>query len=126
MITLPDAIRKMTGWPGITDATANRGTITIGNWADVTIFDYDALQDKATYEHPMEFPDRDRMGVGERRRDDGSRKAHWRESRSSVARSGSNVLAPLPDNCSDQCCGGFFPARSIGTDAASLTGFLIE
>ncbi len=35
---------------------ANRGTIDVGNWADVTIFDYDTLEDKATYEKPMEFP----------------------------------------------------------------------
>jgi N-acyl-D-aspartate/D-glutamate deacylase len=56
VLTLPEAIRKMTGWPATRMRLANRGTITIGNWADVTIFDYDALQDKATYEHPMEFP----------------------------------------------------------------------
>ena len=35
---------------------ANRGTIDVGNWADVTIFDYDTIQDRATYEKPMEFP----------------------------------------------------------------------
>ena len=35
---------------------ANRGTIKEGNWADVTIFDLDALDDRATYERPMEFP----------------------------------------------------------------------
>jgi N-acyl-D-amino-acid deacylase len=56
VLTLPDAIRKMTGWPATRLRLANRGTITVGNWADVTIFDYDALQDKATYEKPMEFP----------------------------------------------------------------------
>lgn len=55
-LTLPDAIRKMTGWPATRMRLANRGTITVGNWADVTIFDYDALQDRATYEKPMEFP----------------------------------------------------------------------
>jgi len=56
VLTLPDAIRKMTGWPATRMRLANRGTITVGNWADVTIFDYDALQDRATYEKPMEFP----------------------------------------------------------------------
>jgi N-acyl-D-amino-acid deacylase len=34
----------------------NRGTIKEGNWADVTIFDLEALDDRATYERPMEFP----------------------------------------------------------------------
>jgi N-acyl-D-aspartate/D-glutamate deacylase len=56
VLTLPEAVRKMTGWPATRMRLANRGTIAVGNWADVTIFDYDALQDKATYEHPMEFP----------------------------------------------------------------------
>jgi len=56
VLTLPEAIRKMTGWPATRMKLANRGTIQVGNWADVTIFDYDALQDRATYEKPMEFP----------------------------------------------------------------------
>jgi N-acyl-D-amino-acid deacylase len=56
VLTLPEAIRKMTGWPATRMRLANRGTIQVGNWADVTIFDYDALQDRATYDHPMEFP----------------------------------------------------------------------
>lgn len=56
VLTLPEAIRKMTGWPATRMKLANRGTIQVGNWADVTIFDYDKLEDRATYEHPMEFP----------------------------------------------------------------------
>lgn len=56
VLTLPEAVRKMTGWPATRMRLANRGTIAVGNWADVTIFDYDTLQDGATYERPMEFP----------------------------------------------------------------------
>jgi len=56
VLTLPDAIRKMTGWPATRMRLANRGTIQVGNWADVTIFDYDTIKDNATYEKPMEFP----------------------------------------------------------------------
>jgi N-acyl-D-amino-acid deacylase len=56
VLTLPEAIRKMTGWPATRMRLAGRGTIAVGNWADVTIFDYDKLQDRATYEKPMEFP----------------------------------------------------------------------
>jgi N-acyl-D-amino-acid deacylase len=56
VLTLPDAIRKMTGWPATRMKLANRGTIQVGNWADVTVFDYDALEDRSTYEKPMEFP----------------------------------------------------------------------
>jgi len=56
VLTLTEAIRKMTGWPAARMRLANRGTIDVGNWADVTIFDYDTIEDKATYEKPMEFP----------------------------------------------------------------------
>jgi N-acyl-D-amino-acid deacylase len=56
VLTLEDAIRKMTSWPATRMRLANRGLIKEGNWADVTIFDLDALQDRATYDQPMEFP----------------------------------------------------------------------
>ncbi len=55
-ISLEDAVRKMTSWPATRMRLANRGTIEEGNWADVTIFDLAALDDRATYERPMEFP----------------------------------------------------------------------
>lgn len=35
---------------------ADRGVIPVGAWADVTIFDLDALDNRATYERPREFP----------------------------------------------------------------------
>ena len=56
VLTLEEAVRKMTSWPATRMRLAGRGTIAVGNWADVTIFDLDALQDHATYERPMEFP----------------------------------------------------------------------
>ena len=56
VLTLPEAVRKMTGWPATRMRLAGRGTIAVGNWADVTIFDYDAIQDRATFEKPMELP----------------------------------------------------------------------
>ncbi|MBV6522040.1 MAG: N-acyl-D-glutamate deacylase [Gemmatimonadaceae bacterium] len=56
ILTLEDAIRKMTSWPATRMRLANRGTITKGNWADVVIFDYDTIQDRSTYEKPMELP----------------------------------------------------------------------
>ena len=56
VLTLENAIRKMTSWPATRMRLANRGAIREGNWADVTIFDLDSLQDRATYETPMEFP----------------------------------------------------------------------
>jgi N-acyl-D-aspartate/D-glutamate deacylase len=56
VLTLEDAIRKMTSWPATRMRLANRGAIREGNWADVTIFDLDRLQDRSTYENPMEYP----------------------------------------------------------------------
>ena len=53
VISLPEAIRKMTSWPATRMRLANRGMIKEGNWADVTIFDYDKIQDRATYEQPQ-------------------------------------------------------------------------
>ncbi|MGH7719684.1 MAG: N-acyl-D-amino-acid deacylase family protein, partial [Gemmatimonadaceae bacterium] len=55
-LTLEDAVRKMTSWPATRMRLADRGVIREGAWADVTIFDLDALDDRATYERPAEFP----------------------------------------------------------------------
>jgi N-acyl-D-aspartate/D-glutamate deacylase len=56
VLTLEDAIRKMTSWPATRYRLANRGIIKEGNWADVTVFDYATLDDRATYEQPTLSP----------------------------------------------------------------------
>ena len=56
VITLPEAIRKMTSWPATRLRLESRGTIKEGNWADVVVFDYDKIQDNATYEFPFRPP----------------------------------------------------------------------
>jgi N-acyl-D-aspartate/D-glutamate deacylase len=56
VISLEEAVRKMTSWPATRYRLASRGSIKEGNWADVTIFDLGTLQDGATYEHPTEPP----------------------------------------------------------------------
>ena len=56
VLSLEEAVRKMTSWPATRMRLANRGTIKEGQWADVTIFDLDALDDRATYDDPMAFP----------------------------------------------------------------------
>ncbi len=56
VLTLPEAIRKMTSWPATRMRLANRGIIKEGAWADVTIFDLTKLEDRATYDHPTEYP----------------------------------------------------------------------
>ena len=56
VLTLEEAVRKMTSWPATRMRLADRGMIKQGLWADVTIFDLDKLQDRATYDEPMAFP----------------------------------------------------------------------
>jgi N-acyl-D-aspartate/D-glutamate deacylase len=56
VLTLPEAIRKMTSWPAERMRIADRGLLRPGMWADVVVFDYDSIQDRATYERPTEFP----------------------------------------------------------------------
>jgi N-acyl-D-amino-acid deacylase len=56
VLSLEQAIRKMTGWPATRYRLAGRGLIKEGCWADVVIFDYDKIQDRATYEQPLVTP----------------------------------------------------------------------
>ena len=56
VLSLEEAIRKMTSWPATRMRLPNRGSIQVGNWADVTIFDLESLQDLATYEQPTRSP----------------------------------------------------------------------
>ncbi len=53
ILSLDDAVRKMTSWPATRMRLASRGMIKEGNWADVVIFDYDKIQDRSTYEQPL-------------------------------------------------------------------------
>ena len=56
VISLEEAVRKMTSWPATRMRLPNRGSIKEGQWADVTIFDLATLDDRATYEQPTLFP----------------------------------------------------------------------
>ena len=56
ILTLPEAIRKMTSWPATRMRLASRGLIKENCWADVVIFDYDNIQDNATYDFPFRTP----------------------------------------------------------------------
>ena len=55
VLSLEEAVRKMTSWPATRMRLADRGVIRVGAWADVTVFDLDALDDRATYEKPTEL-----------------------------------------------------------------------
>jgi len=56
VLSLEEAVRKMTSWPATRMRLANRGSIKEGQWADVTIFNLETLNDRATYEQPTLFP----------------------------------------------------------------------
>jgi N-acyl-D-amino-acid deacylase len=56
IITLEDAIRKMTSLPAQTFNLKNRGLIKEGFAADLVIFDEKTIADKATYVDPHQFP----------------------------------------------------------------------
>jgi N-acyl-D-aspartate/D-glutamate deacylase len=56
VLTLEEAVRKMTSWPATRMRLSGRGTIREGQWADVTIFDLATLQDNATYDEPTRAP----------------------------------------------------------------------
>ncbi|MFT3784985.1 MAG: D-aminoacylase [Tepidisphaeraceae bacterium] len=56
VITLEDAVRKMTSQPATAFRFADRGVIRVGAFADLTIFDPDKVIDQATFEQPHQFP----------------------------------------------------------------------
>ena len=56
VLTLEDAIRKMTSWPATRMRLYDRGVIRAGLKADVTIFNEDRLDDVASYENPTAYP----------------------------------------------------------------------
>jgi N-acyl-D-amino-acid deacylase len=55
IISLEDAIRKMTSLPAQTFNLRDRGQIREGFAADIVIFDEKTVGDKATYENPHQY-----------------------------------------------------------------------
>jgi N-acyl-D-amino-acid deacylase len=56
VLTLEDAIRKMTSWPATRMRQYDRGVIREGLKADVTVFSEERLDDVANYENPTTYP----------------------------------------------------------------------
>lgn len=56
VLRLEEAVRKMTSWPATRMRLADRGVIREGAWADVTVFDLEALDDRASYADPTASP----------------------------------------------------------------------
>ena len=56
ILTLEDAIRRMTAFPASRFGLKGRGLIAEGQWADITIFNPETIIDQATYETPHKYP----------------------------------------------------------------------
>lgn len=57
LMTLPEMIRKMTSLPAQKLGLQDRGTLKVGAWADIVIFDYQNIRDRATFVDPHQFPE---------------------------------------------------------------------
>ncbi|HLI97006.1 MAG TPA: amidohydrolase family protein [Candidatus Baltobacteraceae bacterium] len=55
-LDLVEAVRRMTALPASIFGLRERGTIAAGNYADLVVFDANAIRDTATYEAPYQFP----------------------------------------------------------------------
>ena len=56
VLTLENAIRRMTSLPATKLHLAGRGTLTEGGFADIVVFDYDRIADTATFTAPHQYP----------------------------------------------------------------------
>jgi N-acyl-D-amino-acid deacylase len=55
LITLEEAVRRLTALPAETLRLADRGRLQPGFFADVVVFDPQSVQDRATYEQPHQY-----------------------------------------------------------------------
>ncbi len=55
LVTLPEAIRRLSGLPAANLGLADRGTLAAGRFADVVVFDPDTIADRATFEQPHQY-----------------------------------------------------------------------
>ena len=55
-LTLAEGIRKMTSMPAQKLGLRDRGLLKEGMWADITIFDPETIEDKATFMEPVQHP----------------------------------------------------------------------
>jgi N-acyl-D-amino-acid deacylase len=56
IMTLPEAIKKMTSKPAAKLGLKDRGSLKQGNFADIVVFDPNTIADKATFIEPHQYP----------------------------------------------------------------------
>src|SRR6185312_12702033 len=56
LLTLEDAVRKMTSWPATRMGLADRGVLREGLRADIVVFNYEKILDTADWAHPTTTP----------------------------------------------------------------------
>jgi N-acyl-D-amino-acid deacylase len=56
VLTLEEAVRKMTSFPARRMGLSDRGFIGAGGWADLVVFDYDEIGARSTFEEPDLYP----------------------------------------------------------------------
>ena len=55
LISMEEAIRRLSGFPSDNLGVKNRGYLKVGYYADIVVFDPTTIQDKATFEDPLQF-----------------------------------------------------------------------
>jgi N-acyl-D-amino-acid deacylase len=56
LLSLEDAVRKMTSLPASFLTLTSRGLIRQGSWADLTVFDSESIENRATFAEPDRYP----------------------------------------------------------------------
>lgn len=56
-LDLAEAVRRMTSLPASIFGIKDRGTLEPGKYADLVLFDSNAIRDMATYERPYQYPE---------------------------------------------------------------------
>lgn len=55
IVPLKEAIRRLTSWPASRLRIARRGTLRVGYYADIAVFDPTTIQDHATFDDPHQY-----------------------------------------------------------------------